>query len=68
MADEEKRPYELDKRAKVGPDGKCVMTGYPCVCNFKSGGHWCCWSFPADKVNEPAPTDSPSPGPEKSEV
>lgn len=44
MSDEEK------PRDKVGPDGKCVMTGHPCTCIPKTLGHWCCWSIPADKL------------------
>lgn len=33
---------------KVGPDGKCVLTGHPCNCIPKSLGHWCCWSIPSE--------------------
>ena len=42
MSDE----YEDIRDRKVGPDGKCVLTGHPCTCIPKSLGHWCCWSFP----------------------
>ena len=35
---------------KVGPDGKCVMTGHPCKCVPKMAGHWCCWSIPKEEV------------------
>lgn len=38
--------------SKVGPDGKCVLTGHPCTCLPKTGGHWCCWSIPKEEVEQ----------------
>jgi hypothetical protein len=49
---DDKDEYADIRDKKVGPDGKCVLTGHPCTCTMKSLGHWCCWSAPR-------PTDSP---------
>lgn len=53
---------DLDER--VGPDGKCVLTGHPCTCIPKTLGHWCCWSIPKEQ-NEPATPEPCIPTEEK---
>ena len=39
---------------RVGEDGRCVLTGYPCTCIPRTGGHWCCWSIPSEELSQQA--------------